>query len=171
MFDPATCGRVRFHHRSVQEYLAARKLRALRDRGMANNALFRFLFTDIYGIDIVFPSMREIAAWLALWDDATRRELIRREPEALLYSGDPGSLDMPTKCALLRAFAFESGEEGSRGLDMPLNQVRRFAEPELGPVIRECWGDGTANAEVRDFLLRVDLGGGKSTLVPIWLDL
>ena len=155
MFDPATCGRVRFHHRSVQEYLAARKLRALRNRGMANNALFRFLFTDIYGIDIVFPSMREIASWLALWDDATRRELIKREPEALLSLGDPGSLDMPTKYALLRAFVFGSGEDGSCGLDMPINQVRRFAEPELGPVIRECWGDGTANAEVRNLLLRL----------------
>ena len=27
LFDPATYGRVRFHHRSVQEYLAARRLR------------------------------------------------------------------------------------------------------------------------------------------------
>ena len=31
LFDPATYGRVRFHHRSVQEYLAARRLRALHE--------------------------------------------------------------------------------------------------------------------------------------------
>ena len=32
LFDPATYGRVRFHHRSVQEYLAAQRLRDLHER-------------------------------------------------------------------------------------------------------------------------------------------
>jgi hypothetical protein len=44
LFDPATYGRVRFHHRSVQEFLAARRLKLLRDNGMPTNALFRLLF-------------------------------------------------------------------------------------------------------------------------------
>ena len=39
LFDPATYGRIRFHHRSVQEYLAACRLRRLRDRGMSSRAL------------------------------------------------------------------------------------------------------------------------------------
>lgn len=34
LFDPATYGRVRFHHRSVQEYLAARRLLGLREKGI-----------------------------------------------------------------------------------------------------------------------------------------
>ena len=34
LFDPATFGRVRFHHRSVQEYLAACRLKKLRKQGM-----------------------------------------------------------------------------------------------------------------------------------------
>ena len=33
LFDPATYGRLRFHHRSVQEYLAAQRLKALRGEG------------------------------------------------------------------------------------------------------------------------------------------
>ena len=38
LFDPATYGRIRFHHRSVQEYLAAGRLRRLRDKGMSRRA-------------------------------------------------------------------------------------------------------------------------------------
>ena len=68
LFDPATYGRIRFHHRSVQEYLAACRLRALRDKGMSINEVFRWLFAEQYGVKVVFPSMREITAWLALWD-------------------------------------------------------------------------------------------------------
>jgi hypothetical protein len=35
LIDLATYGRVRFHHRSVQEYLAARRLRTIRHQGMS----------------------------------------------------------------------------------------------------------------------------------------
>ena len=73
LFDPASYGRVRFHHRSVQEYLAACRFRALRKKGMSTKALFRLLFAEQYGVEVVFPSMRPVAAWLALWDDAVRR--------------------------------------------------------------------------------------------------
>ena len=97
LFDPATYGRVRFHHRSIQEYLAARRLRTLREHGMPTKSLLRLLFAESYGVKVALPSMRAIAAWLALWNDDVRRELIEREPEALLELGDPGSLDMATR--------------------------------------------------------------------------
>ncbi|MDD9983008.1 MAG: hypothetical protein OXU81_16910, partial [Gammaproteobacteria bacterium] len=155
LFDPATYGRVRFHHRSVQEYLAARRLRALHETGMSTKALFRLLFAERYGVEVVFPSMRAIAAWLALWIDAVRAELIRREPETLISLGDPGSLDLTARSALLRAFVSRYGQGDWRGLDIPFTEVRRLAHPELATVIRECWGDGPANDEVRDLLLNL----------------
>lgn len=68
LFDPATYGRVRFHHRSVQEYLAACRLRMLREKGMPAKRLYRLLFAERYGERLVIPSMQAIAAWLALWD-------------------------------------------------------------------------------------------------------
>jgi len=48
VFDPATLGRVRFHHQSIQEFLAARRLYKLRQKGMSVRALFRLLFADKY---------------------------------------------------------------------------------------------------------------------------
>ena len=58
LFDPATYGRIRFHHRSVQEYLAACKLghyAIKKCHSMRSSACYH---TNIYGMDIVFPSMR-----------------------------------------------------------------------------------------------------------------
>src|SRR5690606_11754963 len=41
IFDPATYGRIRFHHRSVQEYLAAAHLLRLRARNLPRSAMRR----------------------------------------------------------------------------------------------------------------------------------
>lgn len=154
LFDPATYGRVRFHHRSVQEYLAARHLQTLSKKGMSTKALFPLLFGERYGVAVVIPSMRPIAAWLALWNDVVRRELIAREPEALLLLGDPETLALSTRGDLLRAFVSAYGRGGRRGLNIPDDEVRRLAHPELAPVIRECWGNGPTNDDVRTLLIK-----------------
>ena len=153
LFDPATYGRVRFHHRSIQEYLAARYLRSLRERGMSTRALLRLLFGRNYGVEIVYPSTRAIATWLSLWCDAIRKELIKREPEALLTHGDPESLSPTTRSELLRSFVNTYGQGDRRGLHISTDEIRRFSNPALASVIRECWNNGIQNDEVRKLLL------------------
>ena len=155
LFDPATYGRVRFHHRSVQEYLAARHLQTLRKKGMSTNTLFCLLFGERYGVAVAVPSMRAITAWLALWNAAVRKELTAREPEALLLLGDPETLDLSTRGDLLRAFVSVYGQGGRRGLNIPVDEVRRLAHPELAPVIRECWGNGPTNDDIRTLLIKM----------------
>ncbi len=147
LFDPAGCGRVRFHHLSVQDYLAARCLRRLREKGLSPSELLRHLF----GQGGVFPAMRGIAAWLALWDAPTRIELVGREPEVLLSHGDPESLDRDARADIVRSFVRRYGQGGWRGLK--IDQVHRFAHPDLAPGIRECWGNGPPNEEVRKLLI------------------
>jgi hypothetical protein len=169
IFDPATYGRVRFHHRSIQEYLAACHLKQLRAEGMPAPKLSRFLFAERYGVAVVIPSMRCIAAWLALWDEDVQRELIKREPEALLSLGDPERLPLDVRAKALRAYATACEEGASGGLVLTHRQVRRVAHPQLTSVIRELWGKGLRNNEVRKLMLdlveqgsireRVDVAG------------
>ena len=160
LFDPATYGRVRFHHRSVQEYLAAYRLRALRDKGMSIKEVFRWLFAEQYGVKVVFPSMREITAWLALWNKDVCNELIKREPETLLSLGDPETLDLATRKKVLRAFVATYGQGGRCGFDWEIfSEIPRFADPGLASVIRECWSNGPTNEEVRGLLLKMILAG------------
>ena len=155
VFDPATYGRVRFHHGSVQEFLAARRLRELRKKGMSVAALHRLIFSESFGVKVVISSMRAIAAWLALWDDDVRAGLIEREPEILLSLGDPGSLPLGARARLIRAFVSDYGDGGWRGLNVPINEVRRLSNPALGAVIRECWGEGPRNEDVLELLLKM----------------
>lgn len=153
VFDPATLGRVRFHHQSIQEFLAARRLRKLRGKGMSVRSLFRLLFADKYGEKIVIPSMTAIAAWLALWDSDVFRELVSRSPESLIMHGDPGSLGLGQRRAIIGEFVRRYSNGGWRGFRLPADQLRRIASPELGVLIEASWGAKPENREVRELLL------------------
>ncbi len=155
LFDPATYGRIRFHHRSVQEYLAAKRLLWLREQGMTTKALSRLLFAERYGVQVAVPSMRAIAAWLSLWDENIRRDLTRYEPEALLSFGDPEALSFAARTDLLREFATTYGQGGWRGIDIPIDEVRRLAHPSLAPLIHALWDEGPTNDDVRQLLIEL----------------
>lgn len=92
LFGFASYGRVRFHHRSVAEYLAAERLIAFRRQGMPFRALKRLLFAETKGNTIVRPSKRPVAGWLALQEDGIFELLRDNEPAVLLDEGDPESL-------------------------------------------------------------------------------
>lgn len=154
LFDPATYSRVRFHHQSVQQYLAARRFHRLRQAGMSTKALMRLLVSRLYGQTVVLPSMRPIAAWLALWDVDVRRLLVTHEPQSLLAFGDPESLATETRSALLRSFVATFGAGGWRGVNIPLDEVRRLAQPDLGPTVRALW-PAADSPDAKDLLLEV----------------
>jgi hypothetical protein len=157
LFDPATYGRVRFHHRTVQEYLAAKRLLALRQAspGMSTKSLSRLLFAERYGMPVVIPSMQAIAAWLALWDDDILREMMEREPETLLSMGDSESLSMDKRAKLLRAFVKLYGAGGWHGLDIHPDGIQQFADPALGHVVRELWDTKPKSPDVTELLLEI----------------
>ena len=153
LFGFASYGRVRFHHRSVAEYLAAERLRALRERGMPFRALKRLLFAETKGRTIVRPSKRPVAGWLALVDDGIFEMLRDHEPAALLNEGDPESLTQMQRNQALRAYVQLYGQGGWRGLSVPHIQIHRFASPELAIEVRRLWDMGVENPDVRETIL------------------
>jgi hypothetical protein len=152
LFDPATYGRVRFHHRSVQEFLAAKRLKHLSERELSKRVLHRLLFADKWGISVVLPSMSRVAAWLALWDRDVRKTLIQREPEAL-FTSDPESLPLSAKRELLHSFVNEYGTCKYVGVRREESQIRRIADPALAPTIRELLTPQLINEDSRSLLL------------------
>src|SRR6266478_1895893 len=105
IFAPATYGRIRFHHRSTQEYLTARWLDRLLHNNCPRSEVFQLLFAERYGVETIAPSLRAVAAWLSLWHPDILNEVIRREPLTLIAYGDPGSLSISVREQLLLAFA------------------------------------------------------------------
>ncbi|MCP5559553.1 MAG: hypothetical protein H7A55_17550 [Verrucomicrobiaceae bacterium] len=167
IFDPATFGRVRFHHRSVHEYLAARRLFRLREKGMSLNKVFRLLLGEKYGERVIIPSMRPVAAWLSLWDSDVSREVVKREPDVLIEHGDPGSLSLQVRTSIIEGFVNNHAKGGWRGFRFPMEQIERIARSDLATVITRCWGKRLENAEVRNLLLSLIHKGSISECAPI----
>lgn len=153
LFGFASYGRVRFHHRSVAEYLAAERLIAFRRKGMPFRALKRLLFAETKGKTIVRPSKRPVVGWLALQEDGIFELLRDNEPAVLLDEGDPESLMQTQRNQALRAYANRYGQGGWRGLQVPHIQVHRFASKELADEIDRIWRDGVESPDVRGVLI------------------
>lgn len=155
LFGFASYGRVRFHHRSVTEYLAAERLVTLRRQGIPFRALKRLLFAETKGKTIVRPSKRPMAGWLALQEERVFELLRDNEPAVLLDEGDPQSLTQTQRNQALRAYAERYGPGGWRGLQVPHIQVHRFASKELADEINIIWRSGVENPDVREVLINL----------------
>lgn len=153
LFGFASYGRVRFHHRSVTEYLTAERLRTLQNNGMPFRAIKRLLFAETRNEIIVRPSKRPIAGWLALTDNRIFEMLRDNEPAVLLDEGDPESLTQTQRNQALQAYVERYGKGGWRGLSVPHIQIHRFASPELASEINQLWNMGIENPEVKEIVL------------------
>jgi len=137
-FEPSSYGRLRFHHRSTQEYLTAKWLQRLLDKG-TRSEIFKLIFAEKYGVETVVPSLRPAAAWLALHNPDIRDEIIRREPLLLIQQGDSAGLPLEAKAALLLCFATRhaAGEIADDRIDR--REISVFASPDLADTIRKAW--------------------------------
>lgn len=153
LFGFANYGRVRFHHRSVVEYLAAKRLSDRRKKGMKARALQQLIFAETKGKTIVRPSKRPVAGWLALEESMIFEMLRDHEPAVLLSEGDPESLTTFQRTEALRAYVERYGKGGWRGLEIPQIQIHRFTSPEMASEVNCLWNAGIENQEIREILL------------------
>lgn len=162
IFVEAGYGRVRFHHRSILEFLAASQIDALLTSGrLALSAAKRMLFSlsDLQ-TPLMKPSMRPVAGWLALLRQDIFDAVLEVEPSTLLLHGDPESLNQPQCERALRAFVAQYGDGQWRGLEMPELQLERLASKPLQDVILDVWNVGIENSEVREILVKL-IGAGR----------
>ena len=157
VFDPVVVGLVRLHQDNqgeIRSYLAARWLKRLIDENCPRPTIQDLLFATTYGVDLVIPSMRQTAAWLSLWDPQTAREILRRDPQLLMQSGDPASLSLGIREELLRTVTLRVSKGESAGL-MSHDYLSRFARTDLVPLTRELWKTYRSTPAVRRLLLQL----------------
>ncbi len=155
IFDEAVYGTIRFHHRSVREYLTAKWLLLLLGKGGSRRSIERLLFADKYGHAVIIPSMTSIAAWLALWDERVRERLRKIAPEVLIQHGDPASLPVDFRRSLLIAFAELYAESKHTGVKFDITMVRRLADPHLAPTVNDLLAKFSTHDDVRSLLLKL----------------
>jgi len=155
IFDEAIYGTVRFHHRSVREFLTAEWLSRLLERSASHREVEALLFREQYGVEVIVPTMRPVLPWLAILDERIRGRVLRIAPEVLFEGGDPSALPLATRKAILADVCKElaSGKSGRSALDYAA--VQRFVSPELVEDIRAHLKTYAANAEIVGFLIRM----------------
>ncbi len=155
IFDEAIYGTVRFHHRSVREFLAAEWLAGLLERSASRRAVEALLFRVQYGIEVIVPTMRPVLPWLAILDERIRERILRVAPETLFEGGDPSALPLATRKAILAEVCKElaAGTSGRSALDY--SAVQRFSHSDLAEDIRALLKQYANTAELVNFLIRM----------------
>ncbi|MET4578667.1 hypothetical protein [Ottowia thiooxydans] len=93
VFDEASFGRVKFHHRSIREYLAAHWVRRQLELGVPLLRLQGLFAASPYGTSVLIPSRRAALSWLATISVEAREWVVRDFPEVLFFEGDPQAWD------------------------------------------------------------------------------
>ena len=131
IFDEGTYGTVRFHQRSVREYLTAEWLHALLVDEGSRARIEDLFFRSQYGIDVVVPTMRPVLPWLAILDERSLARVCRVAPEIIFEGGDPSQLPRETRSHILRQ-ACEQLAQPAYGQSLTdYAAVQRFASVDL----------------------------------------
>lgn len=156
IFDAAVYGGVRFHHRSVREYLTAEWFADLLSRDASRRAIEALFFRSHYGVDFIAPTLRPILPWLAILDERIRERVRRAAPEIFFEGGDPSQLPLELRRDILSNVCAKMvhGEESDRS-SHDHAAVMRFASPDLTEGVRALLLQHAGNKEVTWLLLRM----------------
>jgi hypothetical protein len=142
IFDTAIYGTVRFHHRSVREFLTAKWLRRLLMQEKSRRAVESLFFKTIYGREFF------------LFDDRIREKTAEIAPEVFIQGGDPSDLPSEIRKRMLKRFCEVYADQTYTDLSFDLSEVRRFAHPDLDDTINGLL-DIYSEHEIRQLLLRI----------------
>lgn len=153
IFEPDIYGAVRFHHRSVREYLTAEWLHQLLMNETSRLRVESLFFRNQYDIEVVIPTMRPVLSWLAVMDTRILERVRRLAPEVLFEGGDPSLLHKDVRIEILRQVCAELvADSGSRSL-IDSTSARRFASADLADEINALLEQYRDHETVSWFLL------------------
>ena len=155
IFDEAIYGAVRFHHRSVREYLTAEWFAELLKHETSRRKIEGLFFRNQYGLDIIVPTLRPILPWLAILDEKIRERVRKIAPEIIFEGGDPSHLPLDVR----RYILYEVCEQMADGTTVRSMRdyaaVQRFANPDLTDDVHALIQKYADNEDLTAFLLRM----------------
>lgn len=166
VFDEAIYGAVRFHHRSVREYLAAEWLSTLLQPQGSRRRVEQLFFKEQYGLQVVVPALRPLLPWLVLLDQRILERTLALAPSIVFEAGDPRQLPAATRRRVLREVCNEIAMPAHGRSSADYAAVQRFAGPDIADQIRELLQAHAANDDVVHFLMRMIWHGEIGALAP-----
>ena len=173
IFDEAVYGTVRFHHRSVREYLTAQwflKLLSFGTRSKVENIFFRVQ----YGHQIVTPVLRPILPWAALADDRFRIKALKVSPDVLLEGGDPSQFPLEVRSRILETLCMDMSQPQTRYRSFDIAAIERFSNKDIEEKVSLLIDQYLENEDIRHLLLRMvwrgQLGSCVAQIMPFVID-
>jgi len=160
IFDEATYGRVRFHHRAIAEYLSARWLQSRLLAGCSKKSIQQILFRETHGRTIAVPSLSGVTSWVAGFEEHIRHKALEVAPEVVLLGGDPTRIRVQDRAKALENLANRYKTRRNMGWWLDKAEVRRIAHPDLVPTINRLLSDFQVNTDVQEMLLNIAALGG-----------
>ncbi len=152
IFDEAIYQTVRFHHRTVREYLTAEWLKGFLDRETSRRKVESLLFREQYGQTVIVPIMRPILVWLILMDGKIRERALTLSPELIFEGGEPKALPLETRLKILRDVCETMHTDIVRGSTNDYRAVQRFADKDIAPEIKALFVKYASSDELQWFL-------------------
>jgi hypothetical protein len=171
IFDEAIYGTVRFHHRSVREYLTAQWFADLLARNTSRRNIEGLFFREQYGMNIVVPTLRPILPWLAILDEKIRERVRKVAPEIIFEGGDPSQLPLDVRRFILHEVCEQMAGGAAGRTARDYSAVQRFANADLTDDIRTLIQKYRDNADLASFLLRMVWLGELKGVLPEALEI
>lgn len=164
IFDGASYGRIRFHHRRVSEYLAAQWLKVRVEQGCDYPTLVNLLFAKLESRLILKPSLASMTAWLAIgntpWQHQLRVEICESIPWLFLQYGDPELLTVEYKRDLLNSIVKHYTDRKDVWVEADHDALSRIADSELTNDVIKIINDSSISEDIRILMLRIISHGG-----------
>ena len=158
IFDEAMYGTVRFHHRTMREYLTAEWLHSLLNQGGSRKKIEGLLFRKQYGVELVSPTLRPVLPWLALLDSTICDRLCAVAPEVLLEGGDPSQLPLKIRREIFQEVCSQILEGTIKGGIPDTTAVQKFANADIASDVKAKLA-AHDDAHIKFFLLRLIWAG------------
>jgi hypothetical protein len=166
IFDEAIYGAVRFHHRTVREYLTALWFKGLLDRQSSRRHIESLFFREQYGLDVITPAMRPVLVWLVLLDDKILERALAISPELIFEGGEPKALPKEVRRSILKDVCETMHTGVARSTTTDYRAVQRFADNDIAADVKSLFAQYAGDADVRSFLLRMVWQGELADALP-----
>ncbi|MBP8035625.1 MAG: hypothetical protein KAY62_04145 [Burkholderiaceae bacterium] len=166
LFDQDVYGTVRFHHRSVKEYLAAQWFLKLLGQEVSRRKVDELFFRNQYGIEVVVPSLRPLLPWIAMADSRILEKVRRLAPEVVFEGGDPVKLPLDVRQEILEQMCKQLASGASRRHMADFAAIQRFAAPDLVATVCFLAKKHADNDDIVSFLMRMVWQGRLAEVLP-----
>ncbi|NTF46616.1 NACHT domain-containing NTPase [Rhizobium rhizogenes] len=155
IFDDATYGTVRFHHRTVREFLTAQWLDGFLKAGKGRRRIERLLFDTAGGRLVIRPIGKQILPWLSHLDDRIRDRVLATDPELLIEQGDATKFNLDIREAILRNVIEQGDADHTGRVEISQAAIERFASLDIEPTVKALFRDVSLSERAQLFLLKL----------------